>query len=112
METMRFCPASERRPRQPNPPSHRNYLISLEIPRKYTLFSLVFNDFFQDRPNPQGGLIADSLANLGDIRNTPRHVLEPLLIGLIVGNRDDLGWASRDAFDQVGQIQDGDLFSV
>src|SRR4030095_5283003 len=97
-ETMMHCPGFHGKPRQCYPPSHRKCLICLEVLAKYTLLFLVFNDFFEDSPYPKGGLIPDCHAHFGNVGNPSGHVLEPLLIGLIIGNRDDLGGASGDPF--------------
>src|SRR5437016_5168573 len=48
---------------------------------------------------------------LGSVRDAAVHVLEPHLVGLIVGNEMDRGVAISSRSDPMGQVEDRDLLS-
>src|SRR5882672_4610074 len=66
----------------------------------------------QDLVQVHLGLVADQGADLAQVRDAPRHVLEPGLVGLVVGDGQDLARGLRALLDALGEGTDGDLFAV
>lgn len=60
--------------------------------------SVKFDDTFYDFFDIVSRFVPCQFLNSRDIRHTPSHVLKTFLIGLIIGDMDDLGIALCDCF--------------
>src|SRR6185437_3934892 len=59
-----------------------------------------------------GRSITYQLADFGDLGDSPRHVLEAGLVGLLVRNHDDRRIAAGHLLDSLRQLADRDLGAV
>src|SRR5688572_551183 len=89
------------------------------VPIQYTgrnAFSLTLADVLDHRANDvvqaQCRLVTDELAELGNIGHPPRHVLEPLFIGLIIRNVVNRRRAAGHVLDLLRQFADGHLSHI
>src|SRR6185503_1383145 len=73
---------------------------------------LELEDLVHDLLDTEGGLISDQGLDLGEIGHAAHHVLEPGLVGLLIGDEVDLQGRVDAVADKAGQGADGDLAVV
>src|SRR5450759_689874 len=71
--------------------------------------TVVFGHQVDDLRKARARLESHERADLADVGDPSRHVLEPGLVGLIVGDEDDLRLALEPLLDELGEAHDGNL---
>src|SRR4029453_8638823 len=76
------------------------------------LLAEVLDHAIQDFVELDGRRVADQCLDLGNVRYSSRHVLEPGFVRLVVGNPHDLGLAAGQRSNPFGRVAVCDLVLV
>src|SRR5438132_2499017 len=90
---------------------HSTYVLNMAIASASLPHArpVILDDRIENFREVHRGLVAGELTDLREIGHATRHVLEPLLVGLLVRHEHDGGLARRLLFHEVREVGDGDF---
>src|SRR6266545_3766545 len=71
--------------------------------------TVVLGDPVDDLRQRRASFEADQPRRFADVGDTARHVFEPRLVGLVVGDQHDLRGASEPLLDELGEVSNRDF---